>query len=122
MHQWRIGWFSALGIALLSAGLLTLALGWIHLKIGEHFPEKVRGNGYGLLNIYCLFTGLNPTHLWTFLQDAAIVGAFIYFVAVEPAQNRVPAFIGCGIMAACILGWTWHAQVTCKDPASIDFN
>ena len=121
LNDWSIGFFTKLGIAFLGLGILSWGLGCIHLLIGRWYPRMLNGNGYGLLNLHCLVTGLNPSHLLTVLQDGAIIGGAIYLVSTVPAQDRFTVAIFIGALVAAILGFTWHAQFAFADPDTIEF-
>jgi len=108
-HAWGIGLFSILGAALVVFAGITALVGWLQLQISTRFSEKTRGNGYGWPALICLLTGGRPSHVWTAIQDAAVLGAGIWFVNSMAVNDRPLGIIvfGGGVMA---LGWNWFCH------------
>lgn len=109
-HAWSLGLFSWLGIDLAAFGLVTLAVAAGHLAIADRHPARCHGNGFGLLNVHALFSGREPHHVWTWLQDGACVGYGLYVIRSAPEENRAwTALLVVGVLAMG-LGYTWYSQ------------
>ena len=111
LHNWSVGAFTTVGIFLLGLSLATRLLGYVQLWISHAHPEKCTGNGYGWLNVICLFTPFRPSHLWTVLQDGAFIGAYIWMVRGASQHDKGGVMIVGGLLILTVLGFNWYSQV-----------
>lgn len=120
MHHWGVGAFTSAGIFLLALGLATRLLGYLQLLISKARPEKCSGNGFGWLNMVCLFTPFRPWHLWTLLQDGAFIGVYAWMVRGASQHEKTTVVIVGGLLLLTVLGFTWYSQAKFADPTLVE--
>ena len=124
-HDWTSNGFTTylvgLGIFLSIIGILTILIGWIQLEVSKAYPEKTHGNGYGLLNLYCVFTKYKPSHIFTILQDSGIVCFFLYPALISSKEEILAHFIISLPIICILLSYTWYCQVKFSDGNSVRF-
>lgn len=80
--------FLIISVGILGMAIIAQILRLIHGFIAMLYPSKVRGNGYGLLNIIALLPLIRPSRLLTLLPEVGVIIAYIAFSVSELSQNE----------------------------------
>ena len=120
-HHWQIGIFSGLAIGFMALAFCTLGVGRLQLMLSERYIGLCAGNGYGLLNLFCIFSDSGPSHIYTYLQDSLWIAATIFSVNQAPDEGKGLVLIFCSLLCATVVGYNWFCQVKFAESDLIDF-
>jgi hypothetical protein len=103
------------GIVVVGMGIAAQILAWIQQFIASMYPDKVNGNGYGLIALVALIPSVRPTRTMTLISDWGPIVAFLLLYVVgyvlallsgttDPENNFVTILIYLVIGMAMIFG------------------
>ena len=112
-------WAYYVGLLLFPLAGLTMLLGLGQKALSSRFSYWSHGAGFGILNFINLLRSHPPTPIWTYVQDAFLIGLIVWgFIYPSPFFWGSIASI---LLVLVLLPYVWFCHFKYRSPGAFTF-